>query len=482
MTTFLSKGKREIYSRKIKGFWEEFSHNKIGLFGLLLLLMFIGMAVFAPWLTPYDPLSNPRVAESFAMPQWVAILPQYQDYPQTMRISPYWEVRNGSEFVEILPGREVEARFSMTGEMKLVVISLNTSFFYPHDVPPKRFTVLFQWRATNVTNVFYSAKLHLINPNGTSTRIWFWPYKGFSAGQSVIVESSDRWLLVDLGYTDPKAINLAHIIFANPTKGQYRLIFEAAFRPTEDAKIAEAKITIQTFEFVVPGLLHGILGTDAMGSDVFSQLIYGSRLSLVIGIMAAVISTSIGVLVGVVSGYLGGAVDEGLMRVVDILLCLPMLPLLLTLVKLFGKNVFYIIIFVAMFGWLGLSRTIRAQVLSIRETTFVESAVASGASKPYIMFKHLVPNVAPIALASLVLSVPAGILTEAALSFLGFGDPRVPTWGKMLNYAFGHGAFENFAWWWALPPGIAITLICLAFVFMGFAIDEIVNPRLRRRR
>lgn len=198
--------------------------------------------------------------------------------------------------------------------------------------------------------------------------------------------------------------------------------------------------------------------------------------------MAAAIGTSIGVLVGIVAGYVGGAVDETLMRIVDILLCLPGLPLLLTLVKLFGKNVFYVIIFIALFGWLGLARTIRSQILSIREAAFVECAVASGASRPYIMRKHLLPNIIPIALASLVLSVPGGILAEASLSFLGFGDPRVPTWGKMLNYAFGHGAFENFAWWWAIPPGIAITLVCLAFVFMGFAIDEIVNPRLRRRR
>jgi peptide/nickel transport system permease protein len=98
------------------------------------------------------------------------------------------------------------------------------------------------------------------------------------------------------------------------------------------------------------------------------------------------------------------------------------------------------------------------------------------------MIRHLVPNIFPVAISSLVLSVPAGVLMEAALSFLGFGDPRVPTWGKMLNYAYGHGAFENGAWWWVVPPGLAITFLSLTFVFMGFAIDEIVNPRLRRRR
>lgn len=98
------------------------------------------------------------------------------------------------------------------------------------------------------------------------------------------------------------------------------------------------------------------------------------------------------------------------------------------------------------------------------------------------MIRHLVPNVFPIAFASLVLRVPGAILTEATLSFLGFGDPGAPTWGRMLNHAWGHGAFGRLAWWWVIPPGLAITVICLAFVFMGHAIDEVVNPRLRRRR
>ena len=98
------------------------------------------------------------------------------------------------------------------------------------------------------------------------------------------------------------------------------------------------------------------------------------------------------------------------------------------------------------------------------------------------MLKHLVPNVLPIAFASLVLSVPSAILFEATLSFLGFGDPRAPTWGKMLHHAFGFGGFTQLAWWWIIPPGLAITFLCLAFVFMGHAVDEVVNPRLRRRR
>lgn len=199
--------------------------------------------------------------------------------------------------------------------------------------------------------------------------------------------------------------------------------------------------------------------------------------------MAAAIATSLGVLVGVVAGYLGGAMDEVLMRFVDVLICLPALPILMVLVSLFGRNVWYIVLIIAVFGWQGLSRMIRSQTLSIREMSFIECATASGASRSYIMFKHVVPNILPIALADMVLSIPGAIILEAALSFIGFGDPTTPTWGREFNLAFSEGSgFSQFIWWWVVPPGIAITSLCLAFVFISHAIDEIVNPRLRRRR
>ena len=252
------------------------------------------------------------------------------------------------------------------------------------------------------------------------------------------------------------------------------------FEPLSEA--AKGQIILENAEVVILGHVHGILGCDNVGADIFAQVVHGARISLEIGILCAVTSSVIGILVGVITGYFGGVVDEVMMRIVDVLLCLPFLPLLLTLVFIFGKNIFYIVLFIAIFGWQGLSRMIRSRVLALRETAFVECARASGASRFYIMIKHLVPNVLPIAFSSLVLSVPSAILFEAALSFLGFGDPRVPTWGKMLHQAYGFGAFTNLAWWWLVPPGLAITTLCLAFVFMGHALDEVVNPRLRRRR
>jgi len=480
MTHIISKDRRAIYSRRIKGFWQEFSHNRIGFVGLLLLFMYVGMAIFAPWLTPYDPISSTRVAEGFAAPSWMKILPEYQEHPYTMRISPTWTIESGSEFV--VAGKSAEINIDIPRNPKPIDVNLTTSFDYPYEVPPLRYIASFALDVKNIENTMWAAEMLIVAPNGNITRIWYETYRRIELSLGVEQDSYDYALLQkELG--DPKATNLARLIFVEPAKGEYQLFFHASFvLDPPDTQTMKIEMSFQNFQFFIPGLVHGILGTDFIGGDVFSQLIYGSRISLVIGLMAAAISVSIGVLVGVVAGYLGGVVDEVSMRIVDILLCLPMLPLLLTLVKLFGKNIFYIVLFIAIFGWLGLSRVIRSQILYLRETAFVECAVASGASKQYIMLKHLVPNIVPVALASLVLSVPGAVLAEAGLSFLGFGDPRVPTWGKMLNYAFGHGAFENFAWWWAIPPGLAITFLSLTFVFMGFAIDEIVNPRLRRRR
>jgi peptide/nickel transport system permease protein len=172
------------------------------------------------------------------------------------------------------------------------------------------------------------------------------------------------------------------------------------------------------------------------------------------------------------------------MRTVDVLLCLPVLPMLLVLIHLLGYSVYWIVLVIALFGWQGLARVIRSQTLSIRETAYVESAVASGSSKGHIMLKHVIPNVTPAAITSFILSVPGAIILEAALSFIGMGDPFSPTWGKMLEFARLDQAYSpvNVAWWDILPPGIAITLLCMAFVFIGHAIDEIMNPRLRRRR
>ena len=476
--SLLSKERRKLYSRRIKGFWEEFSANKIGLAGLAIVIIYVFLAIFSPWLTPHDPITTRNLADSFAVPGWITIFPQYSNLPPTVPHIISWqidEIQGSLTHRDVTYGRNVMINY--TGKMgETAQLRLATNFTYNYD-PPKRFYCKFQWKAQKVENAVYALQLFLVTANGTQYRIWRAAPSEDVGGEYVHRESSHDHTLRGLGLT-PGKDNLAQIAFSE--SGTYELVIQIDLRPLSEGAIAG--ISIEEGEFWIMGLVHGILGTDHVGGDLFSQLIYGSQISLTLGLSAAILGTAIGILYGVISGYVGGVSDEIMMRIVDVLICLPVLPLLLALTSIYGASVLWIIVLIAIFGWQGLARIIRSQVLSLRETAFVECARASGASKFYIMIRHLVPNVFPIAFASLVLRVPGAILTEATLSFLGFGDPAAPTWGRMLNHAWGHGAFGRLAWWWIIPPGLAITTICLAFVFMGHAIDEVVNPRLRRRR
>jgi len=475
LASLFTKEKRIILARRIRNFWEEFSSKKIGLAGLCILIIFILMAVFAPWLSPYNPTAKTRLAQPFAMPGWVTIFPQFSDLPTTESHELYWEVEQGSEFISGW-GTTTTVHYSTEAMgMQIANVTLKAEFSYLH-IPPNQFFMKIPWATTNVEDTEYSLKLTMRTPEEKSYVLWTQQVLKGAKGEILYVDSVEPIMIISLGY--PTHTNLAEIIMSE--QGTYTLLLEILFTPSSEN--ATTKVTIKKGEFTILGQVHGILGADNVGADVFVELVYGARISLMIGLLAALVGTTIGIIVGVIAGYLGGIVDEVSMRIVDILICLPLLPLLLALVYLYGRNIMYIVLFIGIFGWQGLARVIRSQTLSLRERSYIETAKASGASGFYIMTKHIIPNVFPVAFASLVLAVPGAILFEAALSFLGFGDPRVPTWGKMLQYAYGFGGFSRLAWWWIVPPGLAIILLCLAFVFMGYALDEVVNPRLRRRR
>lgn len=224
------------------------------------------------------------------------------------------------------------------------------------------------------------------------------------------------------------------------------------------------------------------LGTDDQGHDILTQLIWGSRVALEVGLLAAFFSVVIGTLVGLVAGFYGGLLDTVLMRLTDIALVLPFLPLVLILASILGPSVWNIIIVIAVLGWPGIARVIRAQTLSLKERPFIDAARISGASRSRTMIVHVAPNVLPFAFLYMTLNVGGAILTEAAVSFLGLGDPRPQnvSWGIMLRTIQSSGNTLT-AWWWLLPPGLCITIISLGFYLVGRAIDEIINPRLRER-
>jgi peptide/nickel transport system permease protein len=229
---------------------------------------------------------------------------------------------------------------------------------------------------------------------------------------------------------------------------------------------------------------HGPLGTDDAGHDVWTQLAFGSRISLMVGFVAGFLSMFIGSLFGIAAGYFGGWIDTVLMRTTDVLLVIPDVPLTLILVASFRQldlGISPLVVLVLVIGllyWTSTARLIRSQVLSIKERQFVARARAIGAGHLHIIVKHIVPQVMPLIVANTVLIVSTAILVESGLAFLGLGDPSQPSWGTMINFSFDRNAISNGAWWFYLPPGLAIVWVSLGCVLLGNVLEEILNPRL----
>jgi peptide/nickel transport system permease protein len=224
-----------------------------------------------------------------------------------------------------------------------------------------------------------------------------------------------------------------------------------------------------------------IMGTDSFGRSVAVQFVYGSRISLFVGLMATILTIAIGSIVGIVAGFSGRWIDAILMRLTDWFLVIPFLPLAIVLATVLDRNVWNIIIVIGITSWPSAARLIRAQVLSVKQRLYVDRARALGATKGQIIRRHILPNVSPLILASATLAVPISILTETTLAFLGLGDPTHPSWGKTLEEAFHKSAISNGAWWYYMPAGIGIVLVVLAFTLFGRALEEILDPRLRER-
>ncbi len=223
--------------------------------------------------------------------------------------------------------------------------------------------------------------------------------------------------------------------------------------------------------FLTPSFEHP-LGTNDIGQDIFSELVYSTRISLLVGFFAAFVSVAIGTLVGLFSGYLRGYADELLMGLTDIILIIPALPLMIILAAHTSPSIWNIVIVIAALWWTSTARVVRSRVLQLREMPFVEAAKALGSGDVYIVLRHILPNTLQVILAKFILAVAGAMLTEASLSFLGLGDPLQKSWGMMLNYAFSRGGFINGYWWWYLPPGICISLAVLSFVLIGFGLEE----------
>jgi peptide/nickel transport system permease protein len=237
--------------------------------------------------------------------------------------------------------------------------------------------------------------------------------------------------------------------------------------------------TLSSAQILKPPSAMHLLGTNEVGQDILSQLLYGAQASLIVGFAAAAISAIVGSLVGLIAGYYQGYAGDLLMRLTDVFLVIPALPLMVVLGAILGPTLFSIVIAIGIVGWTGTARLVRSQTLSVKQLAFVESSRASGARDYYIIFSHIVPNVIPVIFAQTVLVIANSILSAAVLTFLGLGNPSTITWGQMLEFAFTSGAVTS-AWWYVMSPGLCIMLVVLSFSLVGYSLDEIFNPRTRK--
>lgn len=223
------------------------------------------------------------------------------------------------------------------------------------------------------------------------------------------------------------------------------------------------------------------LGTDHIRRSVWALFVWGSRVSLTVGLAATVLTVFIGATIGIAAGFFGGRLDSLLSKFTEWFLVIPFLPLALVLASILGRSLWNIIFVIGVTSWPWTARLVRSQVLTVKQRLFVDRARSLGASGPYLVGRHILPNISGLIVANATLAVPISILTETTLSFLGLGSPGAPSWGKTLEEAFVNGAITRGAWWYFVPSGVGILCVVLAFTMIGRTLEEIADPRLAGR-
>ncbi|HEV2119752.1 MAG TPA: ABC transporter permease [Candidatus Bathyarchaeia archaeon] len=474
MSHVLSTASRVPYRIiRLKKFFQSLLSTRMAAAGLVLLLFFLVLAVAAPLLTPYHPKQE-VVSASLDPPSWITFYTGAGGYSQNTQFSQltYNTVGSGITLTknsQTSNSLDFAVNSTLGGKIQLVK-TLN----YPYQGESKDFLgnsiVIVKDRSSPFNATDYVTKLYRMP---TEENFTFWTQTLTNAQTYSPVGSLDANNVAQTLRLGGTSLNAAEVIFNVP--GTYRYVLELTL-PNGNF---HADVSVKEFQLAVFGNTFGWMGTDDSGYDVFTQFVYGARLSLIVGLTATVIGIGLGLLVGLMAGYLGKLVDEVLMRFTDMMLVIPSLPLLIVLVAVLGQSLTNIIFVLGFLGWMGFARLVRSQVLSLRERPFIEAAKASGAGTGYIVIRHIFTNIVSLTYVNLALSVPSAIVGEAALSFLGLGSLTETTWGRMLAEARGG---VSLPWWWIIPPGLGIAVLSLSFILLGFGFDAIFNPRLRRRR
>lgn len=444
--------------------WKEFACNRTALVGMAIVATLVAMSVvalavipvaaFREWNDPSNWLAYPKSA----MPSWV-------NYFLTEKI-PEHQILHPTEY------RQTTSSISVITDVFAVD--------YQYDSFPSDFIYQYQAKYQGSPLV----QLSVTRPDGKSTLLLS------SAPPASVSPTTFGGMMFSTDNSMKKNIQTS-IMLGFPTDsiqsqdmvfselGQNKVLKGTyVFRAT--AYGDPGKISFEKSQLIIGGKVYGLMGTDELRRDLAEGILWGTPLALFIGITVSIGSVAVGLVYGVYAGFKGRATDEAMMRFNDIIYAMPALPLLIILAVTVGNSIFLIVGFLVVFGWVGIAKVSRSMAMQIKTLQYIEASKLMGQKDLRIIFKHVLPQLLPYAFASIAISVPAAITTEAGLSFLGLGDPSFPTWGQILHDASVFGAAERGMWWWILPPGIMIAVTGLAFVFIGHAMDAIVNPRLRR--
>jgi peptide/nickel transport system permease protein len=445
---------------------QEFLKSKIGITGIIMLAALVAISIgaagiipvetFQQWNNPQSWLEYPKTA----IPSWVNLF-MFEKIPEH----------------KILDKPDVSTNTS--GEIS--VVSHQFSVNYVYDDFPSDFIYEFTAKYSGSPLL----QISVIRPDGSNLRLLssslpnsndvvFHNEKIFSTDDSIKKNLSLQYKQFDFSIDGASAED---IVFSESSehrvmKGNYVFLIDLYGVQTSNSIVKS--------NFIIGGKAYGIMGTDELRRDLAVGLLWGTPLALFIGIAVAIGSVVMGLVYGVYAGYKGKTTDEAMMRFNDVIYALPALPFLIILAVTISNSIFLMIGFLTIFGWVGIAKVSRSMSLQIKTKGYIEASKMMGQKNSKIIFKHILPQLLPYAFASIAISVPAAITTEAGLSFLGLGDPSFPTWGQILHDANTHGAAARGLWWWIMPPGLMIALTGLAFVFVGNALDAIVNPKLKR--
>jgi peptide/nickel transport system permease protein len=396
---------------------------------------------------------------------------------------PVWVNMLGLNLPEhlIMSAKDADKTSLLEAGVRIESHSYNFNFNY--DSYPSDFMVMYTAKYGSIQPAL---QIDVIRPDGNEFQIYF---ASLPTSQNESNEFSARIFSTDtliadslMGYSNLFAYTV------DATRPQVMI-----FSDTEENKVLKGTYVIRnTFYLFDPsdtvvdsgvilgGKVYGTMGTDDSRRDLAIGLLWGAPVALFIGLTVSGAAVFIGLIYGIFAGYKGNRTDEGLMRINDVFYSLPTLPLLVILSVTIGRSIFLITGFLVIFSWVGMAKISRSLALQIKSLQYIEAARLMGQSDTKIIFKHIIPQLLPLTFASIAIAVPSAILGEAALSFLGLGDPSIPTWGQILHDAHSAGAMSRGLWWWIVPPGLMIAITGLAFVLIGNALDSIVNVRARR--